>query len=411
MNIVLRFLYRTVPALVLIFSGLVKAIDPIGGAIKFDDYFTAFNLNWLTPLSLPLSVILSSFEFLLGFYLLLNFYVRKLALIALTTISFFTILTLYIAVFEPVTDCGCFGDAIKLSNWQTFWKNVVVVLFTIGLFISRKQYKNSVGSLRMIFGAITPAIYILGLCWWGINKLPVIDFRPFKVGTHIPSQMEIPDGAERDEFETVFILEKDGVKKTFTTLDYPYDDSTWIFIDTETKVIKKGYEPPLRDFYIMNSYLEDETQKIINHEGAVFLVISPRIEKISQRSIMPLARLAELSQQKEIPFYVVTTSGSATGREFNLENKTNFRFLHADETTLKTMVRSNPGLILLFNGTIIGKWHYNKLPGKNIVENPLAGSIGYLTRKNVLLLVWGNILGLIIVPTLIFNIKTINKKK
>lgn len=408
----IRFLCRIIPAFTFIFSGIVKAIDPVGGAIKLEDYFIAFHLEALLPLALSLAVILASFEFLLGFYLLIGFYTKKLAPVAFYTMLFFTVLTLYIAIFEPVKDCGCFGDAIKLTNWQTFWKNIVVIAFALGLFLLRKTYSpNTSGIFRTLLIAVIPAIYIVSIGVWGINNLPVIDFRPFKIGTHIASQMEIPEGAERPELETLFILEKNGERKTFTMHDYPYDDTTWVFIDTETKVIKEGFQPPLHDFHLMDPDLGDETQRIVNHEGPVFLMISPRLGKINSNWVLPFAELAEAASEKNIPFYCVTASGSAETMEFDLKHKTMFRFLHSDETTLKTMIRSNPGLILIYDGTITGKWHYRNLPDKALVQNPLAYSTKDLATRNQTLVIWLNLLIIILLATLTFNIKTINRKK
>ncbi len=408
---IFKFLCRIIPAITFIFSGLVKAIDPVGGAIKFEDYFVAFHLDMLIPIALPLAIVLASVEFLLGFYLLLGFYVMRLSSVALLIMSFFTILALFLAIFNPVSDCGCFGDALKLSNWETFWKNIVIVSFTIGLFLFRKSFTNKTGKIQIAYTGIALAAYIIMLNIWSINNLPVIDFRPFNIGTHIASQMEIPEGAEQPEFETLFILEKDGQRKTFTENDYPYDDTTWVFIDTETKNIKEGFQPPLYDFNLMNPNLDEETQRIVNHQGPLFLMISPRIEEIDQQSILPLAELAELARENEIPFYCVTASGSDVTMDFDLKNKTMFQFLNSDEITLKTMIRSNPGLILLYDGTIAGKWHYRNIPDKTIIKNPLPYSLANHNKKNVHLLIWANLLGLILIPSLIINSKTINKRK
>lgn len=407
---IIRFICRLVPAMTLIFSGLVKAIDPIGGAIKFEDYFTAFHLDWLAPVSVPLALLLASIEFLLGFYLLLGFYIKQLASVALILMSAFTILTLYIAISNPVSDCGCFGEALKLTNWQTFWKNIVIISFTIGLFYFRKQYISATDKTVKIITSAALAIYIVSIGIWGINKLPVIDFRPFKTGTHIASQMEIPKDAERPEIETIFIMEKDGIRKTFTTQDYPYNDTTWVFIDTKTKTIKEGFIPPLHDFILMNSNFEDETQQIVNHEGPLFLMISPLIEEIPVNSILSFAELNELAREKGIPFYCVTASDSTATMEFELSNKTMFNFLHSDETALKTIIRSNPGLVLLYDGTIVGKWHYKNMPDKSIINNPLSYSIKETSQTHTHLIIWANILGLILIPALL-NCKLINKEK
>lgn len=407
MNKLIRFICRVIPGIVFIFSGLVKAVDPMGGAIKFEDYFTAFHLGWLAPFSLTLSLILAAVEFLLGFHLLLGLYIKKLAPFALLLMSVFFFLTLYIAIFNPVSDCGCFGEALKLTNWQTFGKNAVLIIFTIGLFKLRKDYPSPTSKIRMVVTTLLLTIYIFALGFWSIQNLPVIDFRPFRTGTHIASQMEIPEGAERPELETLFTLEKNGLRKTFSVNDYPYDDTTWVFIDTETRVIKEGYQPPLHDFSLLDPDLGEATQDVVNRGGAQFLLIAPRLQKMEKSVILPLTELAELARQKNIPFYCVTASGSAETMEFDLTNKTMFRYLQSDETTLKTIIRSNPGLVMLVDGTIAGKWHYRNLPDKSIVNNPLAYAIQEMARSNEMLIIWINLLIMILIPIVTINRKTI----
>jgi hypothetical protein len=263
----------------------------------------------------------------------------------------------------------------------------------------------------MSITALTLAAYIIAFSLHNNCNLPVIDFRPFKIGSHIASQMAIPEGAEQPVIETIFIMEKNGERKTFTVENYPYDDSTWVFIDSETKTISEGFQPPLHDFNVIDPDLGDATHQIINQSGPIFLVITPDIEKMDEDAITPLAELAELARQKEIPFYCLTASGSETTMKFDLTHKTMFRFLQSDETTLKTMIRSNPGLMLLHDGTVVGKWHYRNIPEKTIIQNPLAHALTDMNRKNVNLIIWVTILGLILIPTLIITSKTIIKKK
>ena len=407
MNKLIRFICRVIPGIVFIFSGLVKAVDPVGGAIKFEDYFTAFHLSWLAPFSLTLSLILAAVEFLLGFHLLLGLYLKKLAPLALLLMTVFFFLTLYIAIFNPVSDCGCFGEALKLTNWQTFFKNVVLIIFTFGLYKFRKNYQTQYSGVRMALTSLLLTIYIFALGIWSVQNLPIIDFRPFKTGTHIASQMEVPEGAEQPQIETVFILEKNGERKTFSINDYPYDDTTWVFIDSETKVLKEGFQPPLHDFSLLDPDLGDATQQVINHPGPQFLLIAPSLQEMEKSVILPLTELAELSRQKNIPFYCITASGSAETLEFDLSNKTMFRYLQSDETTLKTMIRSNPGLIMLYDGTITGKWHYRNLPEKTIVNNPLSYTIHEMAQRNERRIFWINLLIMILIPIMIINRKTI----
>ncbi len=401
------FICRLVPAIVFIFSGFVKAIDPVGGAVKFEDYFTAFHMAWLSPIALPLSIALAALEFVIGFYLLFNLYMRRVAAIALIMMGVFTLLTFYISIFNPVTDCGCFGDAITLTNWQTFGKNVVIIVFTYIVFHYRADYKNPHPANRQLTVALLAIIYILSFGIHNYNNLPMMDFRPYKTGTNIPDQMSVPEGAEMPEYETLFILEKDGQRETFSVNSYPYDDTTWVFIDSETRVLKEGYVPPLQTFALMLPESGDNVAgEIVGQAGAVFFMISPELSEIPKSTILPLAELAEIARQKNIPFYCITSSGSAEMKAFDEAHKTMFSYLQSDETTLKTIIRSNPGLMMLYDGTITAKWHFNNLPSPGIMNKPLAYSIEQQRNRQSNHLVWLNIFGLILIPIVIFNSRT-----
>jgi uncharacterized membrane protein YphA (DoxX/SURF4 family) len=407
MKALFLFICRLVPAIVFIFSGFVKAVDPVGGAVKIEDYFTAFHIAWLSPIALPLSIALAALEFVIGFYLLFNLYMRRVATIALAMMVAFTLLTLYLSIFNPVSDCGCFGDAIKLTNWQTFGKNVVILGFTYIVFHFRADYKNPFTRGRQLTVAVLAVVYIIGFGVYNYNNLPLLDFRPYDIGTNISDQMSIPEGAEMPEYETLFILEKDGQQETFTVDNYPYDDTTWVFIDSETKVLKEGYVPPLQTFALMLPESGDNVVgEIVGQDGPLFLMISPQLSEIPESIILPLAELAENARQNGIPFYCLTSSGIAEMKSFDEAHKTMFNYLQSDETTLKTIIRSNPGLMMLYDGTITGKWHYNNLPTANIMDNPLAFSTKQLKNKGANNLIWLNIFGLILIPIVIFNSRT-----
>jgi uncharacterized membrane protein YphA (DoxX/SURF4 family) len=413
MKTVLKFIFRIIPALTFIFSGFVKAVDPVGGAIKFDDYFTAFHLTWLIPMAIPLAIIQAILEFGIGFYLLANLHTRIMAKITLWLMAFFTLLTLALAVFNPVSDCGCFGDAIKLTNWETFWKNVVVIGFTIGLYIFRKDYTSNTNKIYKSAMSVLPLIYVLWLALYSYNHLPIVDFRPYKVGVNVPSQMIIPEGAVMPKYETTFILEKDGKQQTFTIDNYPYEDSTWVFVSSESKVITEGYQPPLRDLSLMDEAQNDVTSDIVNHKGPLFLLISPKVETMNAQNIMALSELARGAEEKQIPFYLVTSSNRDKIDQFLVKNKTIFDLLQADDVTLKTIIRSNPGLVLLYDGTIVGKWHFHDIPPiRDILDQPLASAIENQTHQSSQKTVWLHIFALFFVTILVANtFKTIKIKK
>lgn len=398
---------RLVIAFTFMFSGFTKAVDPTGFALKIDEYLISFGMEWFTWIALPAGIALIAVEFLLGIYLFIGFHLKIMSFLVLIVMSGFTLLTLYTAVFNPVSDCGCFGDAVKVTNWETFLKNVVLMVFTVGLFYFRKQFDDSKSNnFGMITTALLTFIYVIGLEIYSYNNLPIIDFRPYKIGTHIASDMTVPHDAEHHEYETLFILEKDGVKKTFSMENYPYDDSTWVFIESKTRIIKEGYVPPLQNFMIFDSESEDITGKIVNHHGPLFLMISNNLNKADKSSIKKFAELETIASQKDIPFYLITSSDLETVRKLNMEN---FDYLQCDETTLKTIVRSNPALLLMHDGTIVGKWHFKNIPAKEIMDNPLSYSVKELRLKNRQLIIWVNILIIITIPAIFINRKKCKK--
>ena len=400
MSKIFLFICRMVVGLTFIFSGFTKAVDPMGFAIKIEDYLIAFQMEWFSPIALPLAITLIAVEFLMGFYLIVGFHIRIVAPLILIMMSGLTLLTLYSAIFNPVSDCGCFGDAVKITNWQTFWKNVVLMIFTVGLFYLRKQYNNSGdNSIFKILCAIAGVAYILVLTFYSYNNLPIMDFRPYKIGTHIASGMTIPDDAEQPEYETIFIMERNGEKQTFTMDDYPYEDSTWVFVDSETKIIREGFTPPLQEFSLIDPEFGDVTGSVINHRGTSFLMIAPHLDK-AKGSIKQFAELSNAAKQKNIPFYCVTAS--------DVGGVTDFDYLQSDETLLKTIIRSNPGLVMLYDGVVVGKWHFNNLPDKEIVNNPLSYTLNQSIEKNKQLVSWVNILLLIAFTAILINRK--NKK-
>lgn len=398
---------RLIPALTFIFSGIVKAIDPVGGAVKFEDYFVAFGMDALAPLALGLSIALASLEFLIGFFLLCRLYMRITSLAALIMTAFFTLLTLYIAIFNPVSDCGCFGDAIKLTNWETFGKNVILMAAVFFMFKFRNSYENRYTVLANATTAIIALVAIISFSVYNYRHLPVIDFRPYKTGTNIPAGMRIPEGAEQPEYETLFILEKDGVRQTFNVDNYPYDDESWVYVDSETKVIKEGYTPPLYNFSIFSAESGEEVHhELINTKGPVFLVISPDLAKISDTVAGRIGELAENARIKNISFHIVTASGNDAMENFDKANGLMLSYLQADETLLKTIIRSNPGLVLLYDGTVAGKWHYNDLPEVSILENPLSYALTQSISCRSRLIIWLCIAGVLLIPLIIFRSKT-----
>lgn len=362
---VIRFLFRFIPGIVFIFSGFVKAVDPLGFTYKFNDYFTAFHLDFLSGLALPLAMILSSFELLIGFLLIAG-YCRKFAAWSLLLfMSAFTALTLVLALLNPVSDCGCFGDALVLTNWQTFFKNLILLPFAVLVFASRR--KPALYGRWIHDGAIALVVFSLILLFSAANyrHLPLIDFRPFSIGTLISEKMEVPSDAPVDVYETTLIYREkaSGREEVFTLENYPKDTASWEFVDARSILVSKGFEPEIHDFTISDSYDNDVTGDILGSEQPVLLMISYNLANAREGALEKAAGWDELaSYSSDLSFYALTASTGETVRAVNAALGTELDFYSADEIMLKTVIRSNPGFVLLRDGVIIGKWAGRDFP-------------------------------------------------
>ena len=359
---ILAGISRSLLGVVFIFSGAVKAIDPLGTVYKIEDYLKAFG-GFFTDL-LPMAEVaawgLIVLELLLGVCMLLNVRTQWTAWIALLFYCVMTPLTLYIALTNPVSDCGCFGDAVVLTNWQTFWKNVVLILLSILLVAWRKSVHQLWSNwMELLLAALTVAITLVFMAWTK-HHLPVKDFRPYKIGNHLPTLMEYPEDAEPDVYEYAFVYEKDGVEQTFTLDNYPKGDSTWTFVRQESKLIKKGYEPPIHDFEILNAYGEDLTWDILESEDPVTLIIMYDLTKADKKQMDKVMRLLgdEAKGERLEAGYILTGSGTDEIISFSLEYPALSECIcTCDPVTLKTIVRANPGVIVLQNGVVIDKYN------------------------------------------------------
>ncbi|HNW56361.1 MAG TPA: DoxX family protein [Bacteroidales bacterium] len=355
-----RLLCRIIIGIVFIFSGIIKAIDPLGTAYKFHDYFQAFNIGFLDSMALPLAILLFTAEFIAGFAVLTGIRQRTGILGVLILMVIFTPLTLIIALTNPVSDCGCFGDAIHLTNWQTFGKNIILIAMTITLYAGRKKVINIYSTFTEWI--ITTGVIILFILFsfYNLRYLPVIDFLPYKTGVKIADKMIVPEGMPVDQYETSFIYEKDGVKKEFSLNDYPANDTSWKFIDQKSVLIKKGYQPPVHDFLISTLDGNDLTQKILEDPGYSLLMVSKKLSETADKDLSAGFNIGRSCIDKGINFYVLTSSGTDEIKKYS----NGLLFCSMDETTLKTMVRANPGYILLRNGVIEGKWSWANIPDK-----------------------------------------------
>lgn len=460
---VLRNFSRIFTGIIFIFSGFVKVIDPLGSAYKFTDYFTAMNLEFLIGGALVFAVLMSVAELIIGIALLFNLVPKLSAWGLLLFMGFFTPLTLWLAAANPVSDCGCFGDALILTNWQTFYKNLIILAFTIIVFISRKKFKplyNNFFQWSLGIGFTIAATILSIYC---LRNLPVIDFRPYHIGANIPEGMIIPEDQQEDKdiYESTFIYEKDGKQQEFAPDNLP--DTTWNFIDAKHVLVKEGYKPPIHDFTIeplfvpghspepveeiyvnlweaefifskdgetihctldslpdnswkfnqadyeseLNSdfiiltflaadgsekvfninslptsdyilldaeyipetmassnlpYGENVTATVLEDTSYYFFAVMTSLGEANTKFLDRVNKAAQFCNKNGYKFYCLTASNLEETTAFVEQNKPDYQFYNTDPITLKTIVRSSPGLVLVKNGTIINKWAGRNIP-------------------------------------------------
>lgn len=367
---IIRNIARYIIAAVFIFSGFVKAVDPWGPAYKFCDYFEAFGMDFLMPLTLVFSFLLITAELLIGLVLFLKIRMKVAAWALLIFMAYFTLLTLYLAIANPVTDCGCFGDAVILTNWQTFIKNLIFLIPTFIVFWQRKKYSVDFSPVAewSITGVLAVMIVLLPV--YCLRNLPLMDFRPYKVGANIPELMKIPEGMPVDEYETVLIYEKDGIQKEFTldSPEKPWSDTSWKWIETRNNLVKKGYTPPIHDFSLVSPEGEDITDFVLSDPGYSFLIIAHNVRKSSIEGLKKINDFASQAIEKGFTVYGMTSSTQQVIQESTVNIRLAFTFYTTDEITLKTIVRSNPGLVLIKEGVVLAKWHYRDIPSLEDIQ-------------------------------------------
>jgi uncharacterized membrane protein YphA (DoxX/SURF4 family) len=359
-------LSRWIFGLVFIFSGFVKGIDPWGLEYKLADYFQTLGLGSLSFLAPIFSYILPFAEFFVGAAMLLCVRIRLTSLLGLIFMAFFTPFTLYIAIWNPVTDCGCFGDALVITNWETFYKNILLSAMVILIFLKRSSIEPILlGKWRHHRLAIITTVY-LGFVIWSYRHDPVIDFRPYKVGVNIPQSMKIPAGAQTDVYKNSFFYrnKQTNAVKQFTDTDYPWQDTlNWKFESMgQSVLIQKGYTPPIHDFQIRTAPGDDVTSFFFADDKPTFFLVAANLTKSSLKRQDDLNQLAGWARVSGYKFVCLTSTTGQRLEDFKKVANPAYEFLFGDEVTLKTIVRGNPGLLYLRSGTIHGKWHFNDIP-------------------------------------------------
>ena len=364
----LVFLSRLIVGGTFVFSGFVKAVDPYGTAYKFEDYFTAFHLEFLSSFTLLFSVALSVVEFLLGVHLLFGSYRKSTPRLVFLFLCVMTPLTLYLAIANPISDCGCFGDAVHLSNWTTFFKNLVLLGITVFLLYENARLRGLYNREVQWLTGLYSLVFVLFFAYIGINYQPYLDFRPYKIGVNIPEALN----AGEPEREFVFVYEKEGRRQEFTLDNLPSEEEGWSFVDRYEKSVEtpRPDEPVIDEFTIYRG-ATDITEEIIYDENYRILLLSPDLERADDSEVDRINELYDYCVERGYAFACVTAS-TPRGIVTWLENTgAEYPFYFMDRTTIRTIARGNPCVLLLKGGTILRKTAPSQLPDETQLTQPL----------------------------------------
>ena len=362
---------RVIVGLLFIFSGLIKANDPLGFGYKLQEYFEVFHISFLNDYAPAIAILLCTLEIVLGALLLLGFWAKEVAWGLLILIIFFTFLTFYSAFFEVVTSCGCFGDAIPLTPWQSFSKDLILLVLITVIFRQREHLapliKNKL-TQDLISGFVV--LLSLGFGLYTYNFQPIVDFLPYKIGNNIPALMVVPPGAPLDVYEITYNLKnkKTGEDKTMTDKEYLktgiWKDTNWEIVgEPVNKLMKKGYDVKIKDLKITDSQGTDYNKELLENPYYNLIVVAYDLSKANKNGIGDLNALAiNAAENYNIRTVLLTSNSAQSAEEFSDQNKLVMEIFYADGIPLKSMVRANPGLLLLKNGTVINKWHFHNLP-------------------------------------------------
>lgn len=365
---------RVLVGVLFIFSGLIKANDPYGLSFKMQEFFGLWNMAFLNDYAFAFSITVITFEILAGFCILIGFAYNIMAFLVLLLMIFFTFLTAYAVWYEKSTGlklaCGCFGDCIPLKAIESFWKDIILLVLVTLLLIYRNKIRPIFNKkvAIIVLGVIT--IITLALQWRTVKFLPFVDCLPYKVGNNLPEQMRVPEDAEPDVFETTHIYKnmKTGESTKFNEDEYLAqkiweDTLTWQHDTSYSILIKEGNMiPKIVGFDMKYFDGEEATEFILTQEKPVFLWFVKDVNTASLENLDHIKQLIKLCDAQEMYFYMVTSNNQAETDAFLLSHQMEVYTVALDPTTLKTAMRTNPGLMLLDKGTVIGKWSYKDYP-------------------------------------------------
>ena len=361
---------RILVGLLFIFSGLIKINDPLGFSYKLEEYFEVFHVTFLDGLALSSAIILCSLEIILGFALLIGVRAKSVAWGLLMLIIFFAFLTFYSAYFKVVQTCGCFGDAIPLTPWQSFSKDLVLLLLIIVLFVHRKTINPLFSKKTGDNLLIASVVIAVGIGFYTYNFMPVIDFLPYKVGANILDEMKTPPGAKPDEYEITYNLKnkKTGETKIMTDKEYLksdiWKDNNWVIVGKpESVLVKKGFTPKIIDLTIQDAQGNNYNQELLGNPYYNLIIVAWDLDHTNTEALGRLNALAaNLAQNFNTRSVLLTSNSPKDAEVFAKKNRLVMELFYADGVPLKTMVRANPGIFLMKGGTIINKWHYHSVP-------------------------------------------------
>lgn len=360
----LRTFSRIFVGLVFIFSGFVKGVDPLGTAYRIEDYFIAYGWEWAMPFALVLSIGLCALEFMLGVALLLNYRIKLLSWVLFPLMIFFTGITLYDAVYEPVPDCGCFGDAVILTNWETFYKNVVLIVFVFFIFVTARKFRSP---SPQWFQNLSIVLIFAGFAAFSVyqyHHLPAIDFRGWKVGADL-----VPENQGKLKIFLKYRNIETGEEKEYLSPDYPWDDSVWMskweFVDqrVDDSEVVKGHSLTIYDLDG-----NDVTDIFIANPEYQFLLFSYSLDEADPEGLAKADELYLKIDDAGYSFIVITGSLREEISRVRQFMHPNLEFYNGDDIEIKTIIRSNPGLVLLKDGIVINKWHFNDFPDFSELE-------------------------------------------
>ena len=363
-------LVRVLVGATFILSGVVKLIDPVGTMYKIEDYLQVFNLTMFNSWSFVMAVFLSVVEFILGVNALLGSYLRTTPTLLLIFMVIMTPLTLFLAIANPIPDCGCFGDVVTLTNWQTFGKNVILLSLVIFLLLynrrARSVFHREVHALIVVW----VVVFGLGLVYLAESYSPVLDFRPFKIGTDLAGAYF---GEDADVTEYEFVYEKDGVQATFDIDSLPDEADGWQFVERQARATQSQpaeYDKML-DHFVVYDGNEDITEELLSHEGYLFVLFSEDLTKANDDEINKVHELYDYTREYGYPFYFFNDTATTEIEAWIDNTGAEFSFVFMDRTTIRTIQRANPFLLVLKDGVIYHKYYIEYLPGEMQLTVPV----------------------------------------